>query len=67
MSFHLYGGSGPSRCSIANFQVSSCLDLQKPIQTATEEGKAEQFILNLKTTWLDFQKFGPTAAVRGEA
>merc|ERR1711923_454684 len=51
MSFHPYGCSGPSRCPIANFQVSSCSDFQKPSQTATEKGKVRVCFFNSKTTW----------------
>ena len=51
MSFHPYGGSGPSCCPIANFWVSSCSDFQKPSQTATEQGKVKVCLSNFKTKW----------------
>ena len=41
MSFCPYSNGGPSHCPVAHFWVSSCLEFQKPSQTATEEDKAD--------------------------
>ena len=50
-----------------NFRVSSCLEFQKPRQTAAEQGNAELRILDFKTTWSEFQKPSQTATVQGKA
>ena len=42
-------------------------EVQRPSQTAAEQGEAELRILDFKTTWSEFQKASPTAAERGEA
>ena len=51
MSFHPYGGSGPSICPIAHFRLWLCSEFQKPRQTTTEQGKAKLCLFNSKTTW----------------
>ena len=40
---------------------------QRQSQTATEQGKAEQYIFHFKTTWSEFQKPSQTATEQGEA
>ena len=50
-----------------HFQVSTQLEVQKPSQTAAEQGKAELRILDFKTTWSEFQKSCQTAGMQDEA
>merc|ERR1712223_1587631 len=53
--------------SVSHLQISLRLEVQRPSQTAAEQGEAEVRILNFKTTWSEFQKPSQTAATRGEA
>ena len=43
------------------------LEVQRPSQTAAEQGEAELRILDFKTTWSEFQKPSQTKAEQGEA
>ena len=53
--------------SPSHFQISLRLEVQRPSQTAAEQGEAELCILDFKTTWSEFQKPSQTAAERGGA
>ena len=56
----------PSVC-VSHLQISLCLEVQRPSQTAAERGEAELRILDFQTTWSEFQKPSQCAAKRGEA
>ena len=63
-SVYPYGVGGIGSVT-SRFQVLSCSEFQKPSQTTAERGEAKLCILDVKTTWSEFQKHCQTPAVIG--
>ena len=57
----------PSVCPSVTLTNFITFEVQRPSQTAAEQGEAKLRILNFKTTWSEFKKPYQTAAVQVEA